>query len=250
MSGSYGDTTLINFISSSFNAGTHDIVLHPKVAFVSDEPTELSRLRSGLYFIKSGLERRFIVNLLPVPDPSTEQLLTSSYLTLDGVAIALPVGYKGLEVGSNRTTIPDPVSRVGNITYFATVVPSSTNRIEMRYQVPPTAWQRLVLKKGLTLIVLLLVPFFALSFLPEKDTQKPRLRRTLIWTLTGVQLLLLASLVAIAFIGDNGGGSEIWIDFGIGTIGALAQGAVLYVKKDSVIAKANLTPNPGPQADA
>jgi hypothetical protein len=106
-----------------------------------------------------------------------------------------------------------------------------------------------VLKKGLTLIVLLLVPLFALIFLSEKDTQKPLLRRVLIWTLTVVQFLLLVGLIILAFRSGSGDGGEIWIDLGIGVIGALAQGAVIYVKKDSGKREDGSAPNPGPKAD-
>lgn len=227
--GSYHDTSIVHYINSSDASGVRAISIRPIMNQLPDVPVSQQDLENGLYFQRLGLERRFLLINNPTKRKSkTKPVLPVPSIEIGGYGVALPDKSEGREIRNSLTSIPQPNEIAGKVKFFsAASVATEKNTLELRYRVQPTSKQKIIVVYGLKLIILIIVPFFTLLLLPQKDTAHPKVRSVGIWSGIIIQVILIPLVVYVAW---KVGAEVNWIDFSGSISGAFLQVFIIYVK--------------------
>jgi hypothetical protein len=230
-SGSYEQFTVLSMSMGGPSLGASVIAFTPQARGIDLSKPNLTGLEPGLYFQENGLERWFVLvdNTTEVMSTLKRDFPATSFESYDALAIALPEAAEGREVIRGRTVDPVPSARVGNVVLFARASVVATNRVAVRYVVPPTAAQVAASNSGLKLILVIIIPIFTLLFLDPEDIQRPRLRIAAIWGGVALQVVFIA-LVVWAAVSVRRPSIEAWADFAIAAVGVVAEVVVVLVK--------------------
>jgi len=227
--GAFDTKGLITFISTPDNAGSYTLSLVPALSEAPEDFPDVGGLRSGVYLLRNGLDRYFIVDAEPTPAERQAAPALVGRRELDGIAVALPPGSSGIEIDGGQTSRPLATERHDDIRFFAPggVAPA---RLELRYRVRPTSRQKSILKWGLKLVGVLLVPVISLVFLQGADLKRPAVRRYGILFLILLQVAICATYFVVVFQVPEAATEDPLIDFAIVAIAAVAQGVILWAK--------------------
>lgn len=232
-SGSYEDITVVNYVVTPHSGGPKEIGIAP----IFDDPPEGTNstedLDGSLYFLRLGLERRFIYKY---PDkrnslPNWPAALQNSFVrTPDAIAVALPASADPRVIRSGQTELP---ARIGE-NRVAAFYPSSgaqVNALELRYVIPANSGQKLVLEYGVKAVAALLTPLIGLFFLGSADNMRPRTRKIALVTGAIIEVAILVAVWQVAITVRGEGALKTGLDLSVVLIGAVFSGIVLWVKR-------------------
>jgi len=196
--GSYGNFTVLTYVPSS--PGVYGIGIEPVFESSPDYLEDRRATSQSLVFLRLGLERRFIYrHRLPSDAVTYAQASRIETQPLDAVGIARPANAIGLELSNGRTEDPPAVFENGRARFYPVLdANGSPYKIEIRYQVPPTSTQALVLTYLSKLAGALAAPFIAILFFTLQDNVRPRIRKIVLWSLFTLQVLLLCGFGFVA----------------------------------------------------
>lgn len=204
--GTYKDFTLIHYILSSRSGGTTGIGIVPIMDSLPEATTySMEDLSGTLYLIRSGLERRFIYkypSLEPGSSAPPTEIQSIPTATLDAIAVAIPSSATRKEIRNGQTEIP---ARLSNNRIAAFYLPNNLQSkvLEIRYDVPPSTEQKLVLEYGIKAIAAILTPLLGLLFLDSKKTGKSKFVVLAIGAIIEIIILVLVWRVALIVKGES-----------------------------------------------
>ncbi|HEV3458579.1 MAG TPA: hypothetical protein VHG32_18630 [Thermoanaerobaculia bacterium] len=243
--GSYGDTTLITFTSSPNTTGTYGIGLLPifpnaPEAWGDDPgPDDLDRSRSSIFYLavpKSNL-RQFIYKYPDVDRFRNDWLTAMSSVadtTIDRIAVLLPANAQGRPIHhQDRTVVPDATSS-GPVRIFpgrATGLQPPVPAVQIRYELPETTRQEVLIEEVSKLLGALLPPGLALFILFFGTLNSPRQRLLWIGCLSLVQISVIAVFIYLASSSWSESTSKAVADLGIAFISASLAAFALWKDK-------------------
>jgi hypothetical protein len=227
--------TLVSFYSSSL--GVSVVNLTPE--FDTNPDSNNDRLSdSPLSFVVSGVERRFVYRSSTGRGDISQEAKDIYNQFPDEIAVARPLHYDGLEVkpATGKTEEPDPVDHNSFATFFSPNGPDGKPAIiTLRYRVPATPLQTLLVTYASKIFAGFAAPFIALTFLPRSENLKPLTRRIILWAVGVIQAVLLIGFAYAAWktpgdtttaaIGD-------WIVVAVVAVGAAVP---LWIKKEKPV---------------
>jgi hypothetical protein len=224
--------TLVSFYSSSLGVSVVD--LQPD--FDTSPDSDNDRLSdSPLSFVVSGVERRFVYRgSTDRADISQEAKNIYNQLP-DEIAVARPLHYDGLEVkpGTGKTEEPDPVDHNAFATFFSpNGADGKPSIIMLRYRVPATPFQTLLVSYGSKIVAGLAAPFIALLFLPRNENLKPPTRRIFLWAVGVIQVVLLIAFAYVAWKTPGESTTAAIGDWVVVVVAAVGVGVPLWMKKE------------------
>jgi hypothetical protein len=232
-SGSYEDVTVINYVMTPHGGGPKEIGITP----IFDNPPEgtnsVEDLDGSLYFLRLGLERRFIYKYpdkRKSPPNWPTALPNSSPRTPDAIAVALPASADPRVIRSGQTELP---ARIGE-NRVATFYPSSgaqVNALELRYVIPANSGQKLVLEYGVKAVAAILTPLLGLLFLGSADNMRPRTRKIVLVLGAVIEVAILIAVWQVAITVRGEGALKTGLDLSVLLVGAVFSGVVLWVKR-------------------
>ncbi len=230
--GRYPKYTLLHYIESNNGSGLFAIDLAPDTLAFPDEIDSLDRLAPGIYFSRDeGRLRRFVV----INDPDNirvpKEVLSLHDAPIDSIAVALPIDSEGREVVQGRTVDPVPIETVEKTHYFATNGFDSPKRIELKYIVPPTTWQLLVLEYGIKLLGILALPAVTLGLLPHTKVTSPFWRKVAVIGLITCQVVILAVVFGVTWLIREDFANNI-LDVSLVFVGVVVQAVITLLKKE------------------
>lgn len=228
--GSYKDFTIINYILTPTNSGTKLVGIDP----VFDNPPEdqfasTTELKGSLYFIAKGLERRFIYKYphsLHITPPTPKNVYLDSP---DAIAIAIPDSAIGKEIRRGQTEIPAHLFEKRSVRFYP--ANSEVSALELRYELPPTSGQKIVLEYGVKLIAVILPPLLGLLLLGSGEIMAPRTRRIAIVVGITIEIAILIVVWRVAIGSKSEGQLKIILDLTLVLVGAAFTGIVIWVKR-------------------
>lgn len=232
-SGSYEDITVINYVVTPESGGPKELGIAP----IFDEPPEgtnsVEDLDGSLYFLRLGLERRFIYKY---PDkrkspPSWPAMLQSSFVrTPDAIAVALPASADPRVIRSGQTELPARIWE-NRIAAFYPSSGAQVNALELRYVIPANSGQKLVLEYGIKAVAAILTPLLGLFFLGSADNMRPRTRKLALIAGGIIEVAILIAVWQVAFTVRGEGALKTGLDLSVVLIAAVFSGIVLWVKR-------------------
>ncbi|HEV2156360.1 hypothetical protein [Bradyrhizobium sp.] len=169
-------------------------------SFDLDSPTDTG-LKS-IALVSEGQLRKFRYRY---PNASSSKSLALVPTDLkqhpDAIALALPKDSQELAVKRGQLSVPSPLAQDEPV--FPAVSPNpSIQFLEVNYQVPPTDFQRSVVKWGVKLLAAFL-PIAGLFFLREDQIRNNRLRWSLIIGGTTVFVVVFGLIIWAAYNSNN-----------------------------------------------
>jgi hypothetical protein len=240
--GSYRSFTIINYVLSTSSGGSEAIGMFPRFGLPPKSPYSLEDLRESLYFLRSGLERRFIYKFFfSTHSPYHRQpaLTRLSCDTLDAIAVAIPSRAERMEVRDGKTEIPAHEFDNGTARFYpGRTQDAKAGLLELRYRLPPTSTQKLVSGFLLRILGAILIPVLQLLLLGPAEIINPRMRKIALWIGALVQLLILLILIWMTV--------HIWgesslrniLDLAVIVVGGAFAAIVLLVKRKDQAATA------------
>jgi hypothetical protein len=194
-----------------------------------DQFASVRELRGSVYFIKKGLERRFIYMYDQARRSAPPVPKNVALDSLDAIAVAIPDSASGREVRRGHTAEPPHISENRSARFFPAT--AQVTALELRYELPPTSGQKIVLEYGVKLIAVVLPPLLGLLLLGSGEIMAPKTRRIAIGAgiLIEVAILIIVWRVAIATKGE--GQLKTVLDLGLVLIAGIFSGIVLWVKR-------------------
>jgi hypothetical protein len=190
---------------------------------------------SPLSFVVSGVERRFVYRgSADRADISLEARNIYNQFP-DKIAVARPLHCDGLEVkpGTGKTEEPDPVDHNAFATFFSPSGPDGKPAIIMlRYRVPATPAQTLLISYGSKIVAGLAAPFLALLFLPRSENLKPGTRKIFLWAVGMIQAGLLIGFGYAAWKAPGDSTTAAIGDWVLVVVAAAGAGVPLWMKKE------------------
>jgi hypothetical protein len=209
-SGSYDETTLINFYLMETTTSTYGIGIIPIFQSPQNEYHDPSDIKNSVAFISDGLVRIFVYKY-PEEDPYRKEWLneinTITNTEIDAIGIALPTDQRGEEIrNTGSTNIPKPKFENSFVKFYpAKSVIAKEKAIEIKYRLPGNEKQNFFFKYGVRLFIVLLPPGLQLGLKIANTPQqrKKQKYRLLYYSLLAIQVILLGVLLIIAFIDPN-----------------------------------------------
>ncbi len=172
--------TMLGYLASKNTTGSYVIPLSPVFDQEPDDPTSLP---GQLYFLRRGLERKFVYKY----DLGTTNLdndiseVSSFALAPEAIAIATPPDAEWKEVVPGSTESPPHVGTNAVSRFYGVSAGSSgVKELQLRYALPLSASQQLGIKLGLQLLVTVGLPLIGLYFLRVSDPKRRQLRRIIL----------------------------------------------------------------------
>jgi hypothetical protein len=241
--GSYENMTLIGYHTSPSTGGTYSVGIVPIVGLAppdpwSEDPHELEG--GSVYFIKSSSLVRHFIFKYPDADPGRRQWLQDmagiANTNVESIGIVLPPNIEGRAIRrTTRTSVPDPVLESGITKFYpASKNAAQVDALHIKYELPPNKNQQLIIEEGIKLVIALIPP--AVQFIVirlRRPEQKKRAKR-LIWIIAGVQVILLAGLLYMAYSAWEESTGKTLADLTTAIISGIFTGYNLWdEKKDS-----------------
>jgi hypothetical protein len=238
-SGNYRDFTLIHYIVSERSGGTVGIGIVPIFDLSPPALYSLEDLTGSLYLVRSGLERRFVYRYPTqgsgrasgsiVPNIPTD--------TLDAVAVAIPEMAVRKEIRDGRTEIPNRLYNNKVAAFYPANSAEAT--LQLRYEVPASLGQKLLLEYGVKAVAAILTPLLGLLFLDPNKAR--RTKRIVLWGGAIVEIAVLVLVWRVALVMKGESEIKTTYDLVVVAVGALATVIVLWIK-----ARAEQKPAPSP----
>lgn len=230
-SGRYERFTLLNFSFGTPSLGTSAIAFTPEIRPIPSGVPQVDELEPGVYFQENGNERWFayVDGTADAITALQKDFAAVKFEAIDGIAIAIPDQAEGRDVKRGMSVVPQPATRIGNVMLFGAPANIESNRVVLRYAVPPTPAQAAAASGGLKFILIIIIPIFTLIFLDPDEVQRPRLRTIAIWTGIILQIAIAAGVTWIAFAIKKPA-AEAWIDFAVAALGVVGEIVIILVK--------------------
>lgn len=203
--GRYHAWTLVTFWTTSSDH-SEQISFIPEVNQSMTDYIDSDMGESTIYLVSLGQVRRFRYRY---PDAATSKSFTLvprsfQMRNVDAIAIALPTGAKELAVREGQLSIPARLN--ANQRVFPGVAGGSPHSyLDIVYEVPPTDFQKIVVKWGLKVVPAIVYVIVDLAVLRESEVRHPKLRRVLIWGHVPLVLIVLALIIWAALKSPGGG---------------------------------------------
>jgi hypothetical protein len=232
-SGSYEDVTVINYVLTPGSAGPKEIGIVPVFDAQPEGTYSLEDLDGSLYFLRLGLERRFIYKY---PDkrrslPEWPADVQNTFVrTPDAIAVALPPSADPRVIRSGQTEMP---SRIGEnrLAAFYPYSGTQANALELRYVIPANSGQKLVLEYGVKVLAAILTPLLGLLLLGPAENMRPRTRNLVLVVGTVLEVAILIAIWRVAVVVSGEGALKTGLDLSVVLAGAVFSGLVLWVKR-------------------
>lgn len=209
--GSYNLFTTVNYFTSQESNGIYVLELSP----VFSELSDVTSLEQSLYYSASGLERVLIYKY-PDTDVKVQGIISPSIgvfnTTLDAIAVTVPEFAKGVEINnSGQTAIPQHFYEVNSTKFYpaysVTANQNSGNsskidKLEIRYQVPPTKSQEIFFQTLVKFFVAMVVPLIGLFLLKlpgHVDQITRRRNRIVIISLVAIEVIVIVTIIIMGF---------------------------------------------------
>ncbi|HEX8149816.1 MAG TPA: hypothetical protein VF591_21730 [Pyrinomonadaceae bacterium] len=232
-SGSYEDVTAINYILTPDSGGAKEIGIVPTFDPSPEGTYSLEELKGSLYFMRLGLERRFIYKY---PDQRRSQIewpaetQNSVVSTPEAIAVALPASADPRVIRSGKTEIPSRIWE-NKVAAFYPAARAQESALEIKYVIPPNSEQKLVLEYGVKAVAAILTPLLALFLLGSSENMQPRTRKIALVVGVLVEAAILIAVWRVAIIVRGDSALKTGLDLTIVLVGALFSGIVIWVKR-------------------
>jgi hypothetical protein len=231
----YPEVSIITYVPNVTSGIVDGIGVRPVFSQTSDQQFSVHDLRGTIYFLRWGLERRFIYNYPDDPKkfPDFHQALKQlNAQQPEAIAVAIPSGARGSEVHSGQTAIPTHVLDTGSARFFpATGSIAGTERLEVRYVLPASRNQELIARAGIRLLGAVATPLLGLIFIGPAQIGAPKIRIITLITSIFVESGIIALIVWTTLANHSVVSTEFLIDIRLVSTGIVFGGMVLYVKK-------------------
>ena len=198
--GPYENWTLVSFSTRDANIWPQGISFVPIIERSFDPYSPTDTGLKSIALVSEGQNRKFRYRY---PNASSSRSLDSVPADLkqhpDAIALALPKDSQEMAVRRGTLTVPSPLAAL----VFPAVSPSAGEQfLEVNYQVPPTDFQRSVVKWGVKLIAALL-PIAGLFVLREDQIRNRQLRWSLIIGGTTVFVAVFGLIIWAAYSSNS-----------------------------------------------
>lgn len=194
--GSKDGVTLVSYVATPSGATDSSIALKPVFETSSDLEFTQPDLPGAVYFMSSGLKRRFVYQ-----SPNRAQLMFRAWSSaasavpssVTSVLVRLPVGVDVIEPrAQSRQPITSKDTPLGRVKVFANSAsgPDADAPVDILYQVPPTSAQNEAGAAIVKAFVAGLALFGGLFFVNKTSLASPRTRKITLWVLGGIELVL------------------------------------------------------------
>jgi hypothetical protein len=230
---SYGDYSIIGYVPYAATGHLHAAALTPVTPpTVAEADFRRVDLPQSLYILKSGeIKRRFMYR--PPDDVIAINPALKSVASAHPayVMVRLPYGSDVLEYQSSVVGTLAEVAGAPVKTFKTDDVHRyPTKQIDIFYQVPPSAEQRLIAAQAVKLFGVLLIPIIQATLVTSTKVQLKKLRRAIIGVGAVLELGLIAALLWWAFSLRGTFGLQAALEIGVAVVGAAATAAVLFLK--------------------
>lgn len=234
--GTHEGVTLITYVTAPSMPLIAMITLKP--IFDSGQESDFVRtdLQGSLYFLSSGLKRRFLYQWPQANNRSSDtwmKLGTIVQTSVDSVLIKLP---KEADIFERRASSLEPVVErevpSGKLKVYPHTKPNTAalNPIDIVYQVPPTKLQNQIFEYALKLFGALIVPLLAFFLLTSDKVKAKRTRICVLVVGMTLETGILVGLLWWAFKMQSVVGLSSILDLGLVVIGAVLTGLLAFVK--------------------
>jgi hypothetical protein len=230
--GEFANFTLIRY--SNENIGTFAMSLSP-VFDTAEGALDEGGSTSALAFVRLGLERRFLYRNRPMTGPQPDHPITDrpDLVKIDAIGVARPEHVTGIELKNGRTEKPDAFVDNETVRFYpAADEKGEGSTVEVRYQLPPTKFQTLVLAYISKLAAAFAGPFVAIVFFTVKENVRPRTRRYVLLVLVVVQLLIFGWLTYTAWSTRTESAATAVLDWVVVAITAFGSALPLWLKRE------------------
>ena len=250
--GTFNQWTLVTYSDNNSLTWPQQISFFPVTDLTSDSPSQFSELRGSLYLQNQGQIWRFLYRY---PDPTRPNILPDDFFRLpirgfDAIAVALPANATRIEV-RGKSAMPEHVDE-NQFARFYPPSPASPSEpfLDIEYILPPTPWQKLVLKNAAK-ITAAFSPLLGVLF-AYLAKRRPRLRVAFM-ILTGLIYLCLLVLVVVFASGFGETGNDLIVDFTLLGVSAVVTLITLRYKpeeEEGAPTTRMTTPQPPPRPAA
>jgi 4-amino-4-deoxy-L-arabinose transferase-like glycosyltransferase len=108
----------------------------------------------------------------------------------------------------------------------------SPNKIEVRYELPPTPFQTLILSYISKVAGAFAAPFVVILFLSVKESVRPKTRRIALWVFGMIQVAVILWLAYTAWSTRNQLATNAVADWTIVALTAVASAVPLWIKRE------------------
>lgn len=231
--------TLITYVAAPSLPATAIIPIKPIDESGQESDFLRTDLQGALYFMNSGLKRRFVYQW-----PQLKNLNTDSWKKLgvipknpiDSVLIKLPKEAEIFERGaSSLAPVVERDAPTGKIKVYPHTKPNSValSPIDITYQVPPTKLQNQIFEYTLKLFGALVVPLVSLFLLTSDKVKARRTRLGVLIVGIILEVGILAGLLLWAFKVQSVAGLGAILDVGLVVIGAVLTVLLAFVKGEA-----------------
>ena len=234
--GSHEGITLITYVAAPSLPATAMIPVKP--IYESGQESDFLRtdLQGSLYFMNSGLKRRFLYQWPQPKNLSTDswkKLGAIAHSSIDSVLIKLP---KEAEIFERSVSSLAPVverdAPTGRLKVYPHTKPDSAalSPIDIAYQVPPTKLQNQIFEYTLKLFGALVVPLVSLFLLTSDKVKAKRTRLVVLIVGIALETGILVGLLWWAFTVQSVAGLGAILDIGLVVVGAALTVLLTFVK--------------------
>lgn len=236
--GSHEGITLITYIAAPSLPSIAVIPIGPIFDTAEDSDFTRTDLQGSLYFMSSGLKRRFFYQWPQANNRSPDswnRLRKIGQTSIDSVLIKLPTKAEVFERGgSSLAPLIERVAQSGRLKIYPHTKPNASvlSAIDITYQVPPTKNQGLVFEYTLKLFGALVVPLISLLLLSSDKVKAKRFRIVVLVIGITLEAVILVGLLWWAFNVQSVAGMAAMLDLGLVVIGAGLTVLLTLVKGD------------------
>jgi hypothetical protein len=234
--GSHEGSTMLTYVAVPGMSATTVVPLKPVFDSAPDADFTRNDLRGSLYFLSSGLKRRF---MFQGPTPSLESsaqwkaLVSVATVNIDAVLLRFPQGAELLESDSSKripTSSRDTASGRMKVFAHANAPVASLKPLDVTYLVPPTQQQRQITDYGLKLFGVLLVPLVGWIVLTSDKVKAKKTRAIAICSGVAVEVLILGGLLWWAFKVQSVEGLGALLEIGVVVVGVVLTIVTVRIK--------------------
>lgn len=236
--------TLLTYVASRNTTGAYLIPIAP---VFDAQPEDTMDLPGQLYFLKHGLERRFVYKYNPGTANSDSDMrsMAASALAPEAIAIAAPANAEWKEVAPGSTESPAHLATNAVARFYPGNGPlAGTEVLQLHYALPLSANGQLAINTTLHLAEAVSPALVVLGFLRLGDPSRRRRRRIVLWSGILVEGGVLAYIGWMAYSARTVDAVEAGLGALVLLIATMLSVYVGYISNGPTIA--NLVPLMGP----